>query len=342
VTMEPQGGTGPAGNRFNDLYRKYSPGLMNVRESVSLLAEKYSSRAKSIGYVPLTGLATVSGLTGLLLASRDGSGNIDPAKLPDRVQEAFALQFPNKFEAGDLATLNETSIEPLMSGWVGKYAEILARDKLNSGESLGGYKLQEGDVARLASDPTQEGWDIIAEPSGQLFQVKATNDFGYIRNSANSIEDDGIIFISTDLADSTNLSELDVLLLEMDSNKDEISALIEESVDDAVDGADDFGILEDLLGPLALVVSAGTGAVLVKKAYDEYRIHGSMAAIRRQYGSRMTGKIIAMISPVPFSGMFVRKWIDSRMLLADALNTARLRLDRVSRLIASLGIRSAP
>lgn len=341
MTSSQESGPTPRSSSFASLYARYLANAAAARVNLKQLADHYSKRAKSFGYIPLAGIATASGLTGLLLATRDASGTIDPSKLPDQVREAFALQFPNKYAAGELDNLNETTIQPLMSGWVGKYTEILARDKLNSGESIGGYRLAEGDVARLATSPTQEGWDIVAEPSGQLFQVKSTADLGYVRDAAEKLDDDGIIFITTDLDDGADISDLNLLLLEMDYSKDELVALIEDSAEDAVDSAADFGVLEDILGPLALVVAAGTGALLIKKAYDEYKIHKSFAKIRRRYGSRMVAKVAAMVSPVPFTGLILRKWVDTRMLLADATAVAVARLDRARRLIRTLGFRPA-
>lgn len=323
-------------SNFQNIYDRYAPRAKRASQQLEQLAHRYSARAKKIGYVPLTGIATVGGLAGLLLSARNPQGTIDPAKLPEQVREAFALQFPNKFEAGELSNLHESMVQPLLSGWVGKYAEILARDKLNSGQSLGGYRLADGEVAQLAKDPTQEGWDLVVNPSGLKFQVKATSDLGYIRDSVNELDDSGVIFITTELDDGSDLSDLGVLLLEMDQSKEELVGLISDEVGEATDALDDFGFLEDVLGPFALLVSAGTGAVLVKKAYDDYKMHGSMATIRRNYGSRVAGKIATMISPIPFTGLLLRKFIDTRMLLKDALNVAQQRLERVSRIARSL------
>jgi len=340
TTSDDSLATTPRG-RFNNVYLRYAVTAAQAQATISRLADRYSERAKSIGYIPLIGVATASGLTALLLASRDVSGTIDPSKLPETVREAFMLQFPDKFAAGDLSRLTEASIQPLMSGWVGKYTEVLARNKLNAGEAIGGYRLANGDVARLAASPTQEGWDIIAEPSGQVFQVKSTSDLGYVRDAAEKLDDDGIAFITTNLPDSADLSDLDLLLLEMDHSKEELVALLRGSVDEAIDGADDFDFLEQILGPLALVVGAGTGAVLVKKAYDEYKVHGSIARIRRRYGSRLAGKVAGMVSPIPFTGLILRKWVDTRLLLKDAVVAAKERLMRVNQLIQTLNTSSA-
>ena len=336
MTSSRESGLTPRSGGFNNLYIGYVATAASARVNLKQLADHYSKRAKSIGYIPLVGIATVSGLTGLLLASRDTNGTIDPSRLPDEVREAFALQFPNKYAAGELSNLNEASIQPLMSGWVGKYTEILARDKLNAGESIGGYRLAEGDIARLATSPTQEGWDIIAEPSGQLFQVKSTSDLGYVRDAAEKLDDDGIIFITTELDDGADISDLSLLLLEMDYSKDELVSLIGDSVTEALDSGSDVDIWEQLFGPLALMIGAGTGALLVKKAYEEYKIHRSFAKVRRRYGSRMVGKVAAMVSPIPLTGLIVRKWVDTRMLLRDATDAAVARLARTRRLIQTL------
>jgi len=321
--------------RFEHIYGWFAPKVANARLALNALEERYSSKAKELGYLPLAGVTTASGLLGLLLMSQGESGRIDPSRLPDNVREAFELQYPNLHESDALSGMSLDEVRPLVSGWVGKLTEIMVRDKLNAGEPISGYRLGNGEVAQLAADPTQEGWDIRVEPSGQLFQVKSTSDLGYVRAAAQDVDDEGVIFITTDLAGNPDFDDLSMLLLEMDESKDEILGMFSAAIEDSVD---DFGFLDDVLGPLAIIFSAGTGALLVRTAYKEYQAHGSMALIRRRYGSRVVGKVAAMISPIPFTGWAVRRWIDARMYLDDAVKTARARLSRVTRLIDTLNL----
>lgn len=324
--------------RFERVYATFAHKVGNARQSLNALEVRYSNKAKEIGYLPLAGITTASGLLGLLLMNQGSDGHIDPSKLQENVREAFELQYPNLHESDALSGMSLDDVRPLISGWVGKLTEIMVRDKLNAGEPISGYRLGSGEVARLAADPTQEGWDIRVEPSGQLFQVKSTADFGYVRTSAEEINDEGIIFITTDLDGEPDLDDFNMLLLEMDESKDEILGMLSDEIEDSID---DFGFLEDVLGPLALLFSAGTAALLIRSAYKEYKVHGSLTLIRRHYGSRAAGKVAAMVSPIPFTGWAVRYWIDARMYVNDAIRTARARLSRVNRLIDTLSLPKA-
>lgn len=323
-------------HRFEQVYAKLAPKVKDASRKLEVLEQRFSNLAKEVGYLPLAGYATASGLLGALLVSQDSNGRIDPSKLPDSVREAFELQYPNLHEAGRLSELTMDDAQPLVSGWVGKFTEIMVRDRLNSGDAISGFRLPAGHVAQLADDPTQQGWDIRVEPSGQLFQVKSTSNLGYVRESARNLDDEGIIFITTDIAGNPDLSDLNMLLLEIDESKDEVLGMLSGAIDASISG--DFGFLDDVLGPLAIVFSAGTGALLVRTAYKEYQAHGSLALIRRRYGSRVVGKVAAMVSPIPFTGWAVRRWMDARMYVNDAVRTAQARLARVNRLITSLNL----
>ena len=323
-------------DRFERVYAKLSPKVNDASRKLEVLVERYSNLAKEVGYLPLAGITTSSGLLGALLVSQDSSGRLDPSKLPDSVREAFELQYPNLYEAGRLSELTLEEAQPLVSGWVGKLTEIMVRDKLNSGDPISGFRLPAGHVAHLADDPTQEGWDIRVEPSGQLFQVKSTSDLGYVRDSARNIDDEGIIFITTDMAGRPDLSDLNMLLLEIDESKDEVLGVLSGAIDESI--TDELGFLDDVLGPLAIVFSAVSGTLLVRTAYKEYQAHGSLALIRRRYGSRVVGKVAAMVSPIPFTGWAVRKWLDTRMYVNDAVRTAKARLARANRLITSMNL----
>ncbi len=100
------------------------------------------------------------------------------------LREAFEKQYPNM----SLDTLVGRSAESLsgdVNSLKGKYFEILVRDRLNSGESVGGIGLGEGDTASLAEFRNQPGWDLsirdrFDEPVDAL-QTKATASMSYVK-----------------------------------------------------------------------------------------------------------------------------------------------------------------
>ena len=85
----------------------------------------------------------------------------------------------------ELAGADEAYLNTLVSGVKGKYFEILVRDRLNEGDSVGGIALAEGERAVLAASPTQPGWDVqIMDRFGEqveVLQTKASNTIGYVR-----------------------------------------------------------------------------------------------------------------------------------------------------------------
>ena len=68
------------------------------------------------------------------------------------IVEAFRLQYPN-VDQDSLVGASEERLERLANGIKGKLFEVLVRNRLNDGESLGELRLGPGQVARLADSP---------------------------------------------------------------------------------------------------------------------------------------------------------------------------------------------
>ena len=103
---------------------------------------------------------------------------------PDlQVMEAFRLQYPN-VEMDSLAGRDDESIEGFVNGVKGKYFEVLVRDRLNAGETVGELQLETGQVARLALKSNEPGWDLeVVDRNGEMLeqlQLKAVKDMGEI------------------------------------------------------------------------------------------------------------------------------------------------------------------
>ena len=320
--------------RLQEMLQRYgSRSAADARRSVDEIADRYVARARGIGYVPLVGAATASGLMGVLLLARNDAGVIDESKLPGELVEAFKMQYPNVYEAGGLGALTPESAEGYLNGWSGKYTEILARDTLNSGGSIGGVSLSAGETAVLATDPTQAQWDMMIEPTGRLLQIKSTDSVAYVKETMEDLDGTGIDVIATDLPDFTEDSSVE--LFELAMTKDEIDAFIDSAILDSTGVID----IDDLLGVFALLFTAGTTLVLVKKVREDLKQGKSARDLYRTYGPRVIGKAINLASPIPFTGVITSWWLRGRVMLAEAAGTARERVTRADQMLARMRAR---
>ena len=320
--------------RLQEMLQRYgSRSAADARRSVDEIADQYVARARGIGYVPLVGAATASGLLGVLLLARNDAGVIDESKLPGQLVEAFKMQYPNVYEAGGLGALTPESAEGYLNGWSGKYTEILARDTLNSGGSIGGVSLNAGETAVLATDPTQAQWDMMIEPTGRLLQIKSTDSVAYVKETMDDLDGTGIDVIATDLPDFTEDSSVE--LFELAMTKDEIDAFIDSAILDSTGVID----IDDVLGAFALLFTAGTTLVLVKKVREDLKQGKSARDLYRTYGPRVIGKAINLASPIPFTGFITSWWLRGRVMLAEAAGTARERVTRADQMLARMRAR---
>ena len=320
--------------RLQEMLQRYgSRSAADARRSVDEIADRYVARARGIGYVPLVGAATASGLMGVLLLARNDAGVIDESKLPGQLVEAFKMQYPNVYEAGGLGALTPESAEGYLNGWSGKYTEILARDTLNSGGSIGGVSLNAGETAVLATDPTQAQWDMMIEPTGRLLQIKSTDSVAYVKETMDDLDGTGIDVIATDLPDFTEDSSVE--LFELAMTKDEIDAFIDSAILDSTGVID----IDDVFGAFALLFTAGTTIVLVKKVREDLKQGKSARDLYRTYGPRVIGKAINLASPIPFTGFITSWWLRGRVMLAEAAGTARERVTRADQMLARMRAR---
>jgi hypothetical protein len=315
------------------LQRYGSRSAADARRSVDEIADQYVARARGIGYVPLVGAATASGLLGVLLLARNDAGVIDESKLPGELVEAFKMQYPNVYEAGGLGALTPESAEGYLNGWSGKYTEILARDTLNSGGSIGGVSLNAGETAVLATDPTQAQWDMMIEPTGRLLQIKSTDSVAYVKETMEDLDGTGIDVIATDLPDFAEESSVE--LFELAMTKDEVDSFIDAAILDSTGVID----IDDVLGAFALLFTAGTTIVLVKKVREDLKQGKSARDLYRTYGPRVIGKAINLASPIPFTGFITSWWLRGRVMLAEAAGTARERVTRADQMLARMRAR---
>ena len=120
---------------------------------------------------------------------------LEPESNP-QLLKAFEEAYPNQ----SLDSLQDASREELQ-GWVngvkGKHFEMLVAERLNAGETIGDLTLASGEVASLATDVNQPGWDLkIVDANGEtveLVQLKATENFRYVKEALEKYPDIRVI-----------------------------------------------------------------------------------------------------------------------------------------------------
>ena len=110
------------------------------------------------------------------------------------IRDAFERAYPG-VSVESLAGRDD--VAGMVNAVKGKYFEILIRDRLNEGGSVGGITLGQGEIARLAESANQPGWDLeIVDQFGDrvdILQAKATNSMAYVKNALESHPDITVI-----------------------------------------------------------------------------------------------------------------------------------------------------
>ena len=161
--------------QLKDLAATYPP---QKAEAMPALAGQYSRRYEReiLDLAAIAADLSVDDIANLGLEEE-----IDP-----QILQAFSLQYPN-MNLESIVGATDEQLQGWANGMKGKYFEILVADKLNSGERIGDIELADGEVARIGEIANQPGWDIeIINRDGaivELVQLKATDDFGYIKDA---------------------------------------------------------------------------------------------------------------------------------------------------------------
>jgi len=210
------------------------------RSSLADLARQFESRSQRE-------ILEIAGIAADVSADSILNLGLEPESNP-LITEAFRLQYPN-VDQESLVGASEERLNGLANGIKGKFFEVLVRDRLNDDESLGELRLGPGQVARLADDPTQEGWDleIVNLEDGSLveqIQLKATTSMSYIKSALDKnpeirvavpSEVDGISdeLLKTDISDN-DLAEAVRRQLE-EQSEDALSDILDQSAEWAFD-----------------------------------------------------------------------------------------------------------
>jgi hypothetical protein len=78
--------------------------------------------------------------------------------------------------------------------------------------------------------------------------------------------------------------------------------------------------------------------ILIKKIKKDLQQGKSLSELYKNYGPRAVGRAMNAISPIPFTGLVVSKFLKSRLLLAEAAKTVKARLARAEKLKSNMGV----
>ena len=161
--------------------------------------------------------------------------------LDPQVWEAFQLQYPNE-TIDSLRESIATSANPdgTIEGWErgirGKYFEILVRDELKAGESVGDIKLGPGEDAILAENPTEKGWDInIIDEGGNSIRkvsLKAVKDFDGVEDALEEYPEYQVMTT----ADHEFEAITNDAVSTTDHNREDLTEVVKGQIDEATEG----------------------------------------------------------------------------------------------------------
>ena len=198
--------------------------------------------------------------------------NLEPDLNP-RFQEAFQSQYPN-VSLDSLEGATEERLQGFANGVKGKYFEVLVRNKLKAGERVGNIQLEPGQTARLASSPTQPGWDLRIEDSNgevvQDLQLKATNSMSYVKSALEKHPDIKVVVPSELDAEAALRDDVIATGISNDNLGDEtrtkLDELSEGNLKDLADNSAEFGFDSLPLVSAAVIFATEGGMVMLGRS----------------------------------------------------------------------------
>lgn len=216
--------------------------------------------------------------------------NIAVEDISPQMEEAFKLSYPN-LNIDDLNEYSPESLQGIINCWKGKLFEVIVRDRLNSGEVVGELRLLEGQVAVLAENANQPGWDIQILDKNNLvveeLQLKATDSLEYIKNALENYTGIGIV-----TTDNVEINELNGVTKSGITN-DELESLVSEPLQSLMDSNLE-NIVESYIIPgipFFLIAISETGAVLLGKKEKKIALKQGVKRAVKSMLSMMAGAL---------------------------------------------------
>ena len=198
--------------------------------------------------------------------------NLEPESNPQFL-EAFRLQYPN-VSLESLKGATEERLQGLANGVKGKYFEVLVRNKLRVGESVGGIQLEPGQQATLAQNPNQPGWDLrIEDANGEVvqdLQLKATDSISYVKTALEKYPGIPVVVpneldAEASIRDNVLASSISNEGLE-DTTNQQLEELTEGPLMDLAGKSAEFGLDAIPIASAAIIAATETGMVILGKS----------------------------------------------------------------------------
>ena len=263
---------------------------------------------------------------------------LEPDSNP-QLLEAFQLKYPNV----DLASLvgrSPESLDGFVNGVKGKYFEVLVKDRLNTGETVGELQLEPGQEARLAESSTQRGWDLeIVDGNGETveqIQLKATEDLSYVKSALERYPDIRVAVPEEIDSESADIIGTDIshLVLE-ETTEDQMAELSEDAISNTVDIAADLALdIIPVTSALLIGVTEGRRYLMGQASLrDSVRSGGKRLGRASAYsaiGSALsaTGLGLGAI-PVVMGMRTVEARVSGRIALGDQLEARTAELNEL-------------
>ena len=250
-----------ASNELKELARSYPN---QDRDELSKLAARYSRRQERqvLELAAIASDVSIDDITTL---------NLEPESNP-LLKEAIKLQYEN--QNGIMESIKNATPEQLKgyeNAIKGKYFEVLVREKLNAGESVGGIHLEPGQEAILAKDLNQPGWDlrIIEKETGEVvqdLQLKATDSISYVKTALEKYPGIPVVVpneldAEASIRDNVLASSISNEGLE-DTTNQQLGELSEGPLMDLAGKSAEFGLDAIPIASAAVIAATETGMVI--------------------------------------------------------------------------------
>ncbi len=265
---------------------------------------------------------------------------LEPDSNPQLV-EAFRLQYPN-VDLESLAGRSAEALGGIVNGVKGKYFEVLVRDRLNEGETLGELQLEPGQVARLAESSTQPGWDLeIVDRNGdtvEQVQLKATESMSYVKKALNDYPDIRVAVPEEIDSEPADIIGTDISQAMLEENTEGyIEELSEDAIRNALDIAAEFAVdVIPVTSALIIGVTEGRHYLMGRATLrDTMRSGGKRLGRASAYsavGSALSATGLGMAAiPVVLGLRVAESRVTARINLGDNLQARASELNAIRR-----------
>ncbi|WP_243388184.1 hypothetical protein [Bacillus kexueae] len=200
------------------------------------------------------------------------NGALDYSAITPQMEEAFNLQFPN-LQLQDLENMTLEQLEGILLGWKGKYFEVLVRDQLNDGLTVGDIQLDPGQTAVLSDSPTQAGWDLqIINEDGSIsteIQLKATESLSYIKSALEKYPEIDVLTTEEVFNQSNILSEQ---ILNSGISENELEASLRGPMEELLsnEGSSSMDLILPGLPFMIIAIGEGRHVLMGKQTFEGF------------------------------------------------------------------------